>query len=103
TLTLPHPRLSLSPYTTLFRSHASSEPCESTKMPPTTLSIRSEKNLGASSRESKVQGNVNECSRAWQISSRSSSYRLKVTCCASRSEEHTSELQSQSKLVCRLL
>src|SRR2546430_12816897 len=26
-----------------------------------------------------------------------------ATCCASRSEEHTSELQSQSNLVCRLL
>src|SRR2546430_5581645 len=32
-----------------------------------------------------------------------SCWRSRVCCCSSRSEEHTSELQSQSNLVCRLL
>src|SRR5688572_31836655 len=85
------PRSTLFPYTTLFRSHtlltgpASSETCSSTIVRKSaTLAFE---RLGTK----------------------------RVVCCASvkklsqcetmtwRSEEHTSELQSQSNLVCRLL
>src|SRR2546427_5659782 len=66
------PRSTLFPYTTLFRSGASTE------------------SLRFSARVSMA------LSRTWPASSRAVS-RL------TRSEEHTSELQSQSNLVCRLL
>src|SRR2546430_12429795 len=70
------PRSTLFPYTTLFRSH-----CQSTPL--------SFKECGFTSAEGE--------STTW------------ITCVRSeigtreRSEEHTSELQSQSNLVCRLL
>src|SRR2546427_7408773 len=77
------PRSTLFPYTTLFRSAertASVEP-----------SLRSA-----------AAGEIPSCrmSRAW-----ARLYRGAAVQCAfnARSEEHTSELQSQSNLVCRLL
>src|SRR2546430_13568100 len=67
------PRSTLFPYTTLFRSHLS-------------LPSHDERSLTRS---------------GWPSSRRSSAVRgLRDFC---RSEEHTSELQSQSNLVCRLL
>src|SRR5688572_32271930 len=71
------PRSTLFPYTTLFRSCCRRSSCSS-----------------ASLRE--VQSGSALVSRAgamWQP----------ALSCWSRSEEHTSELQSQSNLVCRLL
>src|SRR5688572_31236824 len=68
------PRSTLFPYTTLFRSYsASTSPC-----PTETAQTTGKPNLSVSP------------------STRLQSYRR-------RSEEHTSELQSQSNLVCRLL
>src|SRR5260221_3903354 len=73
------PRSTLFPYTTLFRSPSSSR-------------------AGAGSPSLGADGNSynlsSTCLTRWRIS-RSSSVR--------RSEEHTSELQSHSDLVCRLL
>src|SRR2546430_13739192 len=40
---------------------------------------------------------------AQQFASRDGMLTSDANCCAGRSEEHTSELQSQSNLVCRLL
>src|SRR2546430_8793731 len=71
------PRSTLFPYTTLFRSHAPSAPqTRPSSSRPTTASRKAQRNTSA-------------------VPARSSK--------ALRSEEHTSELQSQSNLVCRLL
>src|SRR5438270_8651492 len=76
------PRSTLFPYTTLFRS------------------------CGAIWRERQQRGRACDVvRRAWQLATR---YRYRVAAnlkadLVARSEEHTSELQSQSNLVCRLL
>src|SRR5256885_12968827 len=76
------PRSTLFPYTTLFRSVAASRPCVRT-------------------------GCDDPCEPAnWHSGQRrpSCSATHPAPCCAStRSEEHTSELQSPCNLVCRLL
>src|SRR2546430_4010686 len=79
------PRSTLFPYTTLFRSgrSAASIARESAVQSPRCDSAR----CAASSLAPAAIASEYDCS----------------TCCASRSEEHTSELQSQSNLVCRLL
>src|SRR2546427_9391554 len=82
------PRSTLFPYTTLFRSSPLRQPTEapSHRVPETPG--------GVSGRESKVQ------------SPKSKVQGPKLVWCSRfsvRSEEHTSELQSQSNLVCRLL
>src|SRR2546430_6963120 len=75
------PRSTLFPYTTLFRSIA--EECH-----PTVRGVRAgESVLGAEKTVALGTGLARE-------------RRLLIT---GRSEEHTSELQSQSNLVCRLL
>src|SRR2546430_9162900 len=71
------PRSTLFPYTTLFRS-----------------SSRQQKVASSSSQAVAEPGT----SRRWKILISAT-----VLVVASRSEEHTSELQSQSNLVCRLL
>src|SRR2546427_4320200 len=71
------PRSTLFPYTTLFRSSASAELCRSR--------TRGQSGLPPWRRHALVPG--------LQLSHDG----------AARSEEHTSELQSQSNLVCRLL
>src|SRR2546430_9770254 len=82
------PRSTLFPYTTLFRSvglrrhgtaHALPEDDEHARL--------------VSRRGLRV---VRPVGRRWQ-------WNWTVLACAFRSEEHTSELQSQSNLVCRLL
>src|SRR2546427_8368886 len=67
------PRSTLFPYTTLFRSRTSASASSGT-----SCAARSERAATSSSPTSATRGN-------------------------GRSEEHTSELQSQSNLVCRLL
>src|SRR5207248_11245465 len=90
------PCSSLFPYTTLFRSHkyaflriidgclCGSRSSGSPAMP------------AASSRDC-------SCAIRKPDSSRSSRARIRASRCATRSEEHTSELQSPYDLVCRLL
>src|SRR5688572_31489359 len=74
------PRSTLFPYTTLFRS---------VMTPSSSTTSRCNRNLPLEMRDT---------------SSRSSTRRtICSTCRLMRSEEHTSELQSQSNLVCRLL
>src|SRR5688572_32691894 len=80
------PRSTLFPYTTLFRSASASAPRPST---PRTMC-----------RVSVLEANINSLlSRAGDIRARLGALRGR----GARSEEHTSELQSQSNLVCRLL
>src|SRR2546430_13663055 len=71
------PRSTLFPYTTLFRSHVR----QSVSLLPAPLS--------------RTNG-------GW-LRSPSASFHLPKRAQSQRSEEHTSELQSQSNLVCRLL
>src|SRR2546427_3390191 len=72
------PRSTLFPYTTLFRS----------RPPPSRPSRRARR---TESRRDRSRG------------PRRRPQRQRVVCPTRRSEEHTSELQSQSNLVCRLL
>src|SRR2546430_5909361 len=82
------PRSTLFPYTTLFRSRAGSLTTRSQAL-VCQLSGRS------TSRTHGGKGTARWCASA----STYGSYMRR----SSRSEEHTSELQSQSNLVCRLL
>src|SRR3712207_8102074 len=84
------PRSTLFPYTTLFRSLAKS--AASIDGAPTTLSPSPAQNAnrGASSRRSQ---------RRTILYQYATPFGLRF----SRSEEHTSELQSRQYLVCRLL
>src|SRR2546427_1552249 len=75
------PRSTLFPYTTLFRSAVAARP-------PTTSSRR-------------LRGRRLYATRA--VASCTSARTTARRPCGTRSEEHTSELQSQSNLVCRLL
>src|SRR5689334_23968976 len=79
----PPPSSTLFPYTTLFRS-----PNTATARPPSNTK-----------KFSTVEGLVNVATST----PRSSSTRSCGSTLAGRSEEHTSELQSQFHLVCRLL
>src|SRR5258708_21865015 len=84
------PRSTLFPYTTLFRSwhgHSSPRSRTSSISPPST------------STAARTAG----CSRASATRLEEAAARCFCFCSATRSEEHTSELQSPDHLVCRLL
>src|SRR5205085_12161567 len=94
-LLLPPPRPPLFPYTTLFRSSPASNAlprCEARERTPVG---RGPSPIGTASSEAIVR------LPTWR--SLPSSRRSAISCASPRSEEHTSELQSQSNLVCRLL
>src|SRR3712207_8767464 len=76
------PRSTLFPYTTLFRSTAQTAACE---RPP----------LHSSQPPQEITSQREGC--------RKTSIAARVRAASSRSEEHTSELQSRQYLVCRLL
>src|SRR2546427_5669456 len=80
------PRSTLFPYTTLFRSHRRSKP-RSVETGASRLACR------VNSHRYQQPGG-NECAASLPVCDSGESL---------RSEEHTSELQSQSNLVCRLL
>src|SRR3712207_9003789 len=84
------PRSTLFPYTTLFRSE--SMRCAASRS-PRRQSRRARLELARSSKERA------RCSRASSIAAPNDA----AACTSSRSEEHTSELQSRQYLVCRLL
>src|SRR2546430_12745175 len=73
------PRSTLFPYTTLFRSSTT-----------IVISGRASASRGRRERAKKIAGQRPSCAPG-------------SACSMIRSEEHTSELQSQSNLVCRLL
>src|SRR2546427_8610047 len=79
------PRSTLFPYTTLFRSR------------PWCCCSRSGATTGTGARGRKARGTPTEASQL------GTETRATVRDASVRSEEHTSELQSQSNLVCRLL
>src|SRR2546430_8558635 len=82
------PRSTLFPYTTLFRSRITFPVTSFKAQEPLRTNLRVDRN-GA-------MGHPSRASRSRCTSTRSPSS-------SGRSEEHTSELQSQSNLVCRLL
>src|SRR5947207_4025087 len=81
------PRSTLFPYTTLFRSRAWTDR-------PTTARTARASLFGRETSSSPRSPTSSRWRRSWAISS---VWRV------GRSEEHTSELQSHSDLVCRLL
>src|SRR5438445_3449374 len=99
-MTLPPPTSTLFPYTTLFRSSSSPESlrtaaCLKTVSNRTSIPssrVATQLKIGGTQAWSLVGANVD-------MDRRSATRRL----APSRSEEHTSELQSRQYLVCRLL
>src|SRR5690242_21009498 len=85
------PRSTLFPYTTLFRSGASSAAAVAISAP--TISAGSDRAAAARTARRARRG-AGRC-RTW--------FRPRTGPTALRSEEHTSELQSHVNLVCRLL
>src|SRR2546430_12873712 len=79
------PRSTLFPYTTLFRSRSVVETVK--RFADLVLEFRDQDNNGALKVEMRTLNFADNIYTAWRP----------------RSEEHTSELQSQSNLVCRLL
>src|SRR2546430_10935194 len=75
------PRSTLFPYTTLFRSHLKGDAGRHRRLARRVLALAGGKDLA----EDDLR------------------HLLRLDLGAARSEEHTSELQSQSNLVCRLL
>src|SRR3989449_7246366 len=84
------PRSTLFPYTTLFRSIAPTEESRGARCKRPSKQVRSI--WGGSKTGGKFNAN-------WNFSSARSTQKQDKT----RSEEHTSELQSRLHLVCRLL
>src|SRR5438270_2578069 len=82
------PRSTLFPYTTLFRSRGTGHPAQpgGSRRPERSASGRRHGGRGAQGALRARQGE-----------------HIHSQICQDRSEEHTSELQSQSNLVCRLL
>src|SRR2546430_5781679 len=78
------PRSTLFPYTTLFRS------LPGVSFEETALSVHSKKKARTRRRRAAPEPRTSAGAR-------------EASAAAGRSEEHTSELQSQSNLVCRLL
>src|SRR3712207_8918193 len=90
------PRSTLFPYTTLFRSQGSFSPGSATVAHGGTTSFTVTPATGYS-----VQ-NVTGCGGTLSGSTYTTGA-VTADCIVSRSEEHTSELQSRQYLVCRLL
>src|SRR2546430_15080067 len=97
------PRSTLFPYTTLFRSPL----LELRRFIPRTKTMQADVQVEPDCRETEQQGKSDTgcfkqtASSARVRSSANLSFSGELTICP-RSEEHTSELQSQSNLVCRL-
>src|SRR2546427_8660586 len=83
------PRSTLFPYTTLFRSYIAQGAC---------MALEDAVTLGQA-----LKHCGNDWPQALRLYERSRIARTARADSTTRSEEHTSELQSQSNLVCRLL
>src|SRR2546430_6851758 len=95
------PRSTLFPYTTLFRSEGEHEPRTENLEPTTTVQFSPPapiRGLMHVPRTLRVCALIVVALAAWLVVSAAQEPQIR-----SRSEEHTSELQSQSNLVCRLL
>src|SRR5262249_60121780 len=88
----PPPTSPLFPYTTLFRSRRTCPP--SIKKVPSR--VRPVMEMRCGSRKRTYQNRVTSTPRSTDLT-------ISATVVGARSEEHTSELQSLTNLVCRLL
>src|SRR2546427_7287505 len=88
------PRSTLFPYTTLFRSHGARDP----QAPRTGVILPG----GGAALDDGVKGDIPATTLLTPVE-RVTPGRAQLQASAGRSEEHRSELQSQSNLVCRLL
>src|SRR2546430_13645881 len=91
------PRSTLFPYTTLFRSLTSDARCLIA-----SAALRNQVGLGGGNRESLLLAYYRDFAPRLGLAWRPM-HSDKFVIRSGRSEEHTSELQSQSNLVCRLL
>src|SRR2546430_13388236 len=89
------PRSTLFPYTTLFRSGIGIQALGQ-------LSTNGQQAIALSGAFQRNPSNTNDPTRVYSLGG-GGSVSQSNTADSSRSEEHTSELQSQSNLVCRLL
>src|SRR2546429_4547835 len=92
------PRSTLFPYTTLFRSHSALRPCFATAIRDPARQDYLE-TCGRGS----MHGDLSRVGRNSEKHSDGHFRHAALRPCATRSEEHTSELQSRLHLVCRLL
>src|SRR5688572_32340651 len=88
------PRSTLFPYTTLFRSRRDRQ--REGDFPEIAVTLASERAARACGRSAREADEVPACRKR-------AAHGTLPELEAKRSEEHTSELQSQSNLVCRLL
>src|SRR5687767_15765327 len=95
----PPPRSTLFPYTTLFRSSVSS-PVPNTAHPARPRDSRETVPAGVQTQSFRSSSYP---LRRFVRGAEACASRLKRDLCRTRSEEHTSELQSLAYLVCRLL
>src|SRR5205085_9459542 len=93
----PPPSSTLFPYTTLFRSRAA---CRRSLRAATRRDSRTRRETG---RTCYIRPTASAPQARDPDRRRQGSVRMRRSCRNIRSEEHTSELQSQSNLVCRLL
>src|SRR3712207_8655824 len=97
------PRSTLFPYTTLFRSPTSQAPTPTPKPTPTLNPAKGPFDCAALRHESPKVRNCGDIQLpiygGLNLDSKAKDWALEE----SRSEEHTSELQSRQYLVCRLL
>src|SRR5205085_6444203 len=93
---------SLFPYTTLFRSGNRARVATLTRRFSAGFGLRALRNLWRNDGRARLlpSRNPRSTSRLWAAPARQE---LPIAVTLIRSEEHTSELQSQSNLVCRLL
>src|SRR5205085_4783656 len=97
----PRPRPTLFPYTTLFRSRQGRTPEEAQDLTQDFFALLLErKDLDAVRQE---KGRLRSYLLAALKNFLAKAHRRTMAVKRGRSEEHTSELQSQSNLVCRLL
>src|SRR5206468_11980078 len=95
---LPPPRSTLFPYTTLFRSHCKTIPREKLHLPGPDFIDRV---YAQTDRPTSVLRSLAEIFSHGRLGG--TGYLSILPVDQGRSEEHTSELQSRSDLVCRLL
>src|SRR2546430_4038314 len=93
------PRSTLFPYTTLFRSHINNEKIEAMFVDDSFIDSPSD----TTSASNTTDDTVYTSSPSPVLTSTTTQAIPIPVSSSSRSEEHTSELQSQSNLVCRLL